>query len=499
MTETDIPTPYLIGATFHTTNKCNFTCAHCLRGEPGREEISRDDFLLAMGKINSSALNIIQLTGGETRLLSWFPQFGDTLRGVIRENGGQLFTDREPEDKREEIENLESVIKSTINQLPDQLRKKWDKSGQLKIFKFRQILERGYQFNRQLTVELDTNCFGMNTPAQTIKILNSLYSQGVNIVRLSLDLAHREDVIAHPELSPDYTFISELCTNDFIEGGDPWLQSRLPKDMKFISLGNGAYALPLGRAANLSLEERVRLAGVPVNKVPSKAQQVRQKLSQEYRSWGKILDGAWAVKHNDYGKFSHCYCGPAIFYRVAERVMSFSSENRIDRFVIVISPDLSVSLCSRNFLLSLGNLRESSPAQLYNRFAKTPHSECGDEGEVRLQSSAAESGEADVNLEKKTAAFQAAEVYRKAVGAKLYEILGHEGPQGLARRLTDWPDKEIEQKFIERTPCGLCQDLARSYPAGIKDLMDERSNFGEPRTEAKSKFSFLHPLKGKLG
>lgn len=50
--------------------------------------------------------------------------------------------------------------------------------------------------------------------------------------------------------------------------------------------------------------------------------------------------------------------------------------------------------------------------EVYNRFAKTSRSQRGDEGEVRLQSSAALNSEADVNFKKKTADSQSAEVYK---------------------------------------------------------------------------------------
>jgi hypothetical protein len=50
------------------------------------------------------------------------------------------------------------------------------------------------------------------------------------------------------------------------------------------------------------------------------------------------------------------------------------------------------------------------------------------------------------------------ETYRQVRETEPYRTIGMEGPQGLARQ-RGLPEEEIRERFLKRTPCGLCEDL----------------------------------------
>lgn len=440
--EADIPRQNLTRATFYMTTKCNFSCAHCIQGQAGKTEFSKADYGLSLGRINNVALNVVSNTGGEARLLSWFSQLGVVTAQALLVKGGRLCTDSSA-GQRIYSDDLESTIRQL---LPQGIYAQWAKSGEIVPFAFRKRIEGGDHPNQCIQASLDTNCFGMKSPQEVVSILEAIYYQGFNKVRLGLTLPHQEYAIrAGWEI--DYPFLQDLVSNPQAKKA---LSSKMhiSKVLKIGSSDCGRYVMPLGRAQNLGLRERLRLAGIAPSEIGKKATEINQTLAWEYDHWEKILDGSWVIE--DLGlafgrKFTHCYCDPAIFYRAAERTMTFSPENQLHFWEIFIRPGMSVNLCPNDTLPSLGNLGLSTPQDLYE----------------------------------------------KALESKLYEVLGHGGPQQVARLISGWSDSEIKKRFIERTPCGMCADLRQGFPNQMQFLFEQASDFASPRKSEGNKKRFL--------
>lgn len=441
MTQAEIPKSCLTEATFHITEKCNYACVHCSQGDAGTKEMSMADFSLAVGSVNNPFFTKFKTTGGEPRLLRWLPQFGSTIRQALAEKNGGLYTDEAPiianvqEDKNAVRKALKSL--STRRVLgPD-----WQKGNKRErdTFLIRLKHDLGVWNNRQVLVEFDTNCHGMSDGASITNILTDLYKQGVGRIRFSLDEPHRQYTKSH-HLPVDYALVYDLICADSQDRGMLELQTGIKANMQFVPVGCGEYVLPLGRAADFVWEERVRMAGVPTDDIAEKTQKIKRRLSQEYDNWKETLS------------FSHCYCGPATFYREAESVMAFLPENRLHFWSVTIGPALSASLCGHDGLPTLGNIRELSPDA----------------------------------------------VYQRALKSKLYEILGHEGPQGVARCITNWPEEKIKAKYIEMTPCGLCHFLKENYPDQLQNLLEQENSFGQQR-EQKSRKGIFTRLSSFLG
>lgn len=440
--EADIPRQHLTRATFYMTTKCNFSCAHCIRGQAGKAEFSKADYGFSVAGINNVALNLLTHTGGEARLLSWFSELGSVTAQAISAKGGRLYTESSA-GQNIHFNDLETTIKQL---LPQVVHTQWAKSAEIVPFAFRKRIESGDYPNQRIQASLDTNCFGMKSPQDVVSILEAIYYQGFNNVRLGLTLPHQEYAV-RAGWKIDYPFLQELVSNPEARKA---LSSKmhLSKVLKIGSSGCGKYVMPLGRAQNLNLGERLRLAGVVPSEIGKMAIEINQKLAWEYDHWEKILDGSWVIEDQGLAfgrKFTHCYCDPAIFYRTAERTMTFSPENQLHFWEIFIRPDMSVNLCPNDTLPSLGNLGLSTPQDLYE----------------------------------------------KALESKLYEVLGHGGPQGVARLISGWSDSEIKRRFIERTPCGMCADLRQGFPNQMQSLFEQDSDFARPIKNEGNKKRFL--------
>ena len=145
---------------------------------------------------------------------------------------------------------------------------------------------------------------------------------------------------------------------------------------------------------------------------------VKRALAYEFNNWATV------------STFAHsCYCGPAKFHRSIETIKKYQPENQINNISFNIDPQGNVRACILPTMPSAGNLLQQSSQDIYHTLATN----------------------------------------------RLGIAIATEGPQGLARRLTNRSEAEIQEQFIECTPCGLCQDLVARYPSDFQAMMNQRS------------------------
>jgi hypothetical protein len=219
---------------------------------------------------------------------------------------------------------------------------------------------------------------------------------GIQGVSISNDLAHQE-YAQKANLGLDYSLIDGCdCL------GPKTLYDEIEKEFGegvYVSLaGNGDYVLPIGRARSMPWKELSRLASCKIN-YPVSA--IKKKLKKEYRNWPSMEF------------FSHCYCSVAKHFRRHRRAENYRPENAFHGWSPWIDENLNVHLCQFQILPPAGNLMSSS--------------------------------------------FD--EIYEKILNNKMYKTVAEAGPQELARQMTGLEEEQIRRKFLERTPCGLCEDL----------------------------------------
>jgi hypothetical protein len=65
------------------------------------------------------------------------------------------------------------------------------------------------------------------------------------------------------------------------------------------------------------------------------------------------------------------------------------------------------------------------------------------------------------------------ETYCHAVRNSLYQKISEIGPHGILRELTGMSQARAREMFLDRTPCGICEDLCRDYPDEIRSMLAE--------------------------
>jgi hypothetical protein len=227
--------------------------------------------------------------------------------------------------------------------------------------------------------------------------IRKMAGMGIQGVSISNDLAHQE-YARKAKLGLDYSLI-EGC-NTWPRPDSPYreIEKEFGEGVYVSLAGNGDYVLPVGRARNMPWKELSRLASSKIN-YPVSA--IKKKLKKEYRNWPSMEF------------FSHCYCSVVRHFRRHRRAENYRPENAFHGWAPWIDENLNIHLCQFQILPPAGNLRNSS--------------------------------------------FD--EIYEKIIENKMYQTVAEAGPQGLARQLTNLEEEQIREKFLKRTPCGLCEDL----------------------------------------
>lgn len=247
----------------------------------------------------------------------------------------------------------------------------------------------------------------MDSQKHTAGILNNLYEQGVRSVRLSTDPIHRA-YVKSKGLFVNYDFWWDLMNH--FSYPDPWEVYQISSELSLDSAGSGAYILPIGRARELPWLDRIKWSSgmgiVSLN-------EVKKELKEEFTDWHSSL------RHRN-----RCFCGVTDFYLEANSMKRKRAEFKHFWYPFV-GLDLSASFCTFNILPPVGNFKDLTADQ----------------------------------------------VYQRAANNRLYQIMATEGPQGLAVEFTGKDKEAFREQFIERTPCGLCEDLMAEYPDKTRQLL----------------------------
>jgi len=332
---------------------------------------------------------------------------------AIRNNVHQSGRQLRIEVMDDELKNFRQEREEIFASIPEQERQKLQESGELSAMFTRKFLESDQLEKLPVSIEVFTNGFGMSSQEAIGKIANGLADQGVDLIAVSLDQPHR-DFAQQNNVPIDYQTLEKVMRSDKVK-----TELGVPEGIVFMAGEIGRYVIPVGRAKNLLWEQRVLLArGGSKRAVMADIAKIRDELVQEFNDWSQ----ARYTSHS-------CYCGPAKLRRRLYQVEQFTPENRIKVAGIVIDQKMAVNPCGFGVQPPVGNLKDQSVE----------------------------------------------EIYGAAVDSELYQILDREGPQGLARRLTDMPENAIKKAFLERTPCGLCEDLVQRYPEEINRMLSSKA------------------------
>lgn len=410
---------YISGVSAKITSRCNFRCGHCALGEHDtkyRMDMSPEDIEIVMEKATGPFLGSITLYGGEPRVNRQLPQILDTIGNHVHQSGKKLKIESERPD--EELEHFRQERNDFLDSLSREKRERMQENGELRAILERRFLDSGLTDRVPISVEVFTNGFGMRSPETVAQIAEELAGRGVDQITVSLDLPHRQFVEEH-NIPLDYTFLEQVT--DLSKTKKVKREAGIPEGVRFASAGNAQYVIPVGRARHLSWQERVAMAGKGdenKEKVEAKVVLIQEELKEEFDEWPER-----------YLNSHMCYCSPARLRRNFNAVEALAPENRIQKAGMMVEPNLDINPCGFSILPPIGNLREQSVD----------------------------------------------EIYQAAVDSELYRIIDEEGPQGLARRLTSRSEKELRAVFVERTPCGLCEDTVREHPNEVNAMLKART------------------------
>ena len=276
---------------------------------------------------------------------------------------------------------------------------------------FRRYFSPAGDFRTELGIY--TNGFGMASPREIRDIVNNLADKGFARIAVSTDDNHSDFVtrqgLSRQGLSIDYDCIKKVAGANRSASKNRAALGIKP-EVYLIENTTGSYILPLGRAQNFTWEQRITPTPT-ASYFKIRYKTILDCLQKEYHGWQEAI------------RFSHmCYCGPTFFYRQAS---SASRENMPHLWQARIEPDTSVNICTLGILPPLGHLKEMTLDQ----------------------------------------------IYAKALKNQLYFIIASGGPQSLARELTSLSENSLKENFLERTPCGLCEDLMESHGDEIRSLI----------------------------
>jgi MoaA/NifB/PqqE/SkfB family radical SAM enzyme len=260
---------------------------------------------------------------------------------------------------------------------------------------------------KAFTVDMYTNGYGLKNAESIKNILNTLGALGISMINISTDSPHRQFASNH-HIPIDYEWLDDVAKNS-----EKLMQAGISQNISICVSGIGSYIIPIGRAHNLSWTERVDTTMFGVHNVSDEISRLKAKLRKEFSRWSQTQYK------------SHCYCNPGNLTGSHNESKKWKPENRINLWTIHIAPDLSVNLCPFSVIPDLGNLKNETPQDLYFH----------------------------------------------AVSSPLYNILATEGPQGLARAFWNISEPELEEMFLERTPCGLCEDVMTANRQQVESLI----------------------------
>lgn len=406
----EIPETYVTSASIKITNDCNFACHHCGLGEPTeRAEITPAEMELVLERISGPLLNSFILYGGEPRVSKYLVGIMGVIKDHFHQQGRKLSHEMTSLDMEAEAQLIKERNEWLIS-LGKERRDQLDETGELGPMLYRFLLDSEAKKTIPVSVQVFTNGFGMSSPEKITSIVNDLAAMGVNRLAVSMDLPHRQ-YVREKGIALDYKTLKKLMS----ALSDEQKKMGITPDLFFISGSVGEYVVPVGRASQMPWPERIALAGRAGGMTPEQTEkEIKESLSREFEAWPLVKD------------FSHCYCGPAKVRRAYHRLKNFQSENQFLAYGLAVEPDLKVNACGFGVMPPVGDLRQQAVAEIYQAEAE--------------------------NL--------------------LYQVLDEEGPQGLAGRLTGISKEKIKEEFLERTPCGLCEDLYRQYPDQINEMIN---------------------------
>jgi organic radical activating enzyme len=392
-----IPKQVIKSFYINITDKCNFHCVHCFNNGPSQpKHMSVEDAVLAAQKAANPFLKYITVNGGEPTL---HPEFDGLTRAMVKALTEKGMVVPMPDIQKGDEQKIKHADYEASKLFSDLKRRK---SNEINTGEWLRIKDRitAEQAPHVVKIDLQTNGWLMLKNLDTlIEETQRLMKAGFYSVLISTDLAHTE-YAQRAGLNLDYRVIKGYAysTGDLFDKRNfrQIRQKLRNKSNRLCESGNGEYVVPIGAAKKLPWTELLRLA-----QNISDFGKLQRQLETEYSYWDKMM------------YFSHsAYCTLAHFFRTYKKVQYYSKENSIHPWGAVLSPDLTAHLCMFKIIPPLGNLRENDFEQMYIAALNNP----------------------------------------------VYRIIGEEGPQGLARRL-GWKESEIRKSFVERTPCGLCEDI----------------------------------------
>ena len=206
----------------------------------------------------------------------------------------------------------------------------------------------------------------------------------------------------------DYKYIRDLTY--FTTGTEKNVEEGISSGIEISTAGNAEYVIPIGRARNFNWKRRLESGLFGYD--PKRLKELQKQLDKEFSSWHTR---AW---------FSHtCYCGPA---NLVKRSENSKKKNEVTNWMPHINTDKTVTACPFNILPELGSIDNMSTE----------------------------------------------DTFEKANSNRLYNIISREGPQGVARLVWRKSDNQLRNMFLDRTPCGLCEELATSNYSDLQEMMN---------------------------
>jgi hypothetical protein len=278
---------------------------------------------------------------------------------------------------------------------------------EVKVAKEKEAVEKLPQIVKTLMV---TNGWSMlRNMKNLISEAKELFEAGIFTILVSTDKSHQEAAV-RAGIKLDYEILkgyASAISNNKLHPAAKLIKQKLgDKYFRLSESWNGGFIIPIGNARNLSWNERIKLS--EIRNLDYKT--ITELLEKEHDNWKSVKSYAHPQ-----------YCDVAYFFRDNSRAYHFKLENRLHLWKAQVDPDLNVHLCSSKILPSVGSLKEFGFNDLYSLALNNP----------------------------------------------LYKTIAYEGPQGVARKL-GWKEEDIKARFIERTPCGLCEDI--KFSGGFEKL-----------------------------
>ncbi len=397
-------------ATIYITNACNFRCRTCCQGEPGNIHMTLEDFNFLLNILENPFFDELTIYGGEVRVHPRFEELALMASNFFTSRGIGLSSTMESHQHAKRRHLMAKSVGPEENQMTAKELNALRATGewQAHVYAVESQLRRAVE-NRSVELKIYTNGLGMDAPENCDKLFKHLYNLGMRNVSVSADPPHQEYAKQiGVEVNDRY-----ICNLRDIHGRYRE-RSGIPKDMDINLSGTGRFVIPIRKARGLSWEDRIKL-GFPDFYLTPSLSGIISDLKREFIKWRRAFH-------------SHCYCDLARFYDNAKWQEGVEPKYRFDKWHPIIDVNLESQFCTFGIIPGVGNYR-------------------------------------DLELD---------EILYRAAHNRLYQIIGTEGPQGLARLLTPFYEDREEDLlawFIERTPCGMCEDLMKQYPDQIQELL----------------------------